>query len=69
MVTFRYKYKRESYRLKNWDYRNSGICFIIIGTKDRAYHFGNCRDEQMQWNKPGEIATKFWKGTQYISDM
>lgn len=61
MIPFRNKYKRESYRFKNWDYRNPGIYFITICTKDRAYHFGDCENGKVLWNESGEVASKFWK--------
>ena len=61
MAQYRNKYNRESYRLKNWDYRNPGIYFITICTKDRIHHFGDCTNGQMIWNAYGKIATNFWK--------
>ncbi|WP_445664219.1 hypothetical protein [Fodinibius sp. AD559] len=31
---------RKSIRLKGWDYRNPGLYFITICTKDQQHHFG-----------------------------
>jgi len=52
---------RKSIRLKGWDYRNPGLYFITICTKDRAHHFGEIRDGIMGLSVPGCLAWHFWR--------
>lgn len=44
MTLFKNKYRIESFRLKNWDYRNAGAYFITICTKNRENYFGKIVD-------------------------
>jgi REP element-mobilizing transposase RayT len=52
---------RKSIRLKGWDYRNPGLYFITICTKDRQHHFGGIRDGTMGLSVPGCLAWHFWR--------
>ncbi|MDR8390529.1 hypothetical protein NC796_05210 [Aliifodinibius sp. S!AR15-10] len=52
---------RKSIRLKGWDYRNPGLYFITICTKDRAHHFGESQDSIMGLSVPGCMAWHFWR--------
>lgn len=60
MTLYRNKYRIESARWQNWDYRNAGAYFITICTKDRLYHFGNIVDGEMQLSDAGKLAEKYW---------
>ncbi len=51
---------RKSIRLKNWDYRNSGIYFITICTKKMEHHFGEVKNGKMELSPIGAIAYIFW---------
>lgn len=52
---------RKSIRLKGWDYRNPGLYFITICTKDRQHHFGEIKDDIMGLSVPGSIAWHYWR--------
>jgi putative transposase len=54
------KYRRDSQRLNNWDYRSNGIYFISICTKYRSKDFGYVQDQQMHLNSFGEIVQHHW---------
>lgn len=60
MTLYQNKYRVESARLKNWDYRNAGAYFITICIKDRLCLFGDCRNGIMSLNEVGKIADRFW---------
>ncbi len=59
-VKFQNKYRIESTRLKNWDYRNNGAYFITICTKNRKHYFGKIIDKRMELNGIGLFANNFW---------
>lgn len=48
MTLYKNKYRIESFRLKNWDYRNAGAYFITICTQDRVHFFGEIVNGEMQ---------------------
>ena len=52
---------RKSIRLKGWDYRNPGLYFITICTKNRQHHFGKIKDGIMSLSVPGCVAWHFWR--------
>ena len=54
------KYRIESVRLKNWDYRNNGAYFITINTGNRKHFFGEIINSKMQLSPIGEYAENFW---------
>ena len=60
MSRFRNKYRIESFRLKNWDYRREGIYYITICTKNRIPYFGECVDGKMILSDAGRIAHQNW---------
>src|SRR5699024_6620314 len=60
MTLYKNKYSIESFRLKNWDYRNAGAYFITICTQDRVHFFGEIVNGEMQLNETGKIAYDFW---------
>ncbi len=51
---------RKSIRLKGWDYRNPGLYFVTICTKDRRHHFGEIRDGIMGLSVPGCVTNYYW---------
>jgi REP element-mobilizing transposase RayT len=60
MSKFQNKYRVESTRLKNWDYRNPGAYYVTICTKDRKYYFGDIIDEKMVLSPIGIIGDIMW---------
>jgi len=66
MTLFKNKYRIESFRLKNWDYRNAGAYFITICTKNRAHYFGEIADREMQLSEIGKIVENEWIKTPEI---
>ena len=59
-LKFQNKYRIESRRLKNWDYRNNGAYFITICTKNRKHFFGRIVNKEMVLNEIGLLANNFW---------
>ncbi len=61
---YKNKYRIESFRLKNWDYRNNGAYFITICTQNRKHFFGeivfDSIDKKMNLSEIGIIAENFW---------
>lgn len=60
MKKYNNKYRIESVRLKNWDYRNHGAYFITINTGNRKHFFGEIINSEMQLSPIGEYAENFW---------
>lgn len=60
MKKYNNKYRIESARLKNWDYRNNGAYFITINTGNRKHFFGEIINSEMQLSPIGEYAENFW---------
>ena len=54
------KYRDESIRLKNWDYRSPGAYFITICTKKREQYLGHIYDGKMILSDSGKIAHAIW---------
>lgn len=52
---------RKSIRLKGWDYRNPGLYFVTICTKDREHHFGEIKDGVIGLSVPGCLAWHYWR--------
>jgi putative transposase len=52
---------RRSIRLKGYDYRQAGMYFFTICTKDRAYLFGEVVDGEMRLNEKGQIVADTWQ--------
>jgi len=57
---YKNKYRIDSARLKNWDYRLSGAYFITICTADREHFFGDIENGEMKLSNLGVIADIFW---------
>lgn len=63
---FRNKYRVDTTRKTNWDYRRPGAYFITICTKNRVHCFGKIVkkhplfDAEMQLSELGKLAEKFW---------
>ena len=53
---------RKKIRLQSWDYRNQGIYFITILTKDRFHYFGEIQDGMSILSRQGKIAAECWFG-------
>jgi len=54
------KHHRQSIRLKEYDYKQSGAYFVTVCTQNRACLFGAVADGEMQLNNPGQIAKTAW---------
>jgi REP element-mobilizing transposase RayT len=52
---------RQSIRLKNYDYSQNGMYFVTICTQDWKYLFGKVVDGNMNLNRYGKIAKKYWQ--------
>ncbi len=59
-------YNRQSIRLKEYDYSQSGAYFITICTKNRECLFGAIKNGEMTLNKLGKIAYNELKKTSEI---
>ncbi|MGB0870738.1 MAG: transposase [Flavobacteriales bacterium] len=57
---FKNKYRIKSIRLPHWDYRNNGMYFITICTKNRLYFFGNVKNGHVHLNEIGKLAYQYW---------
>ncbi len=54
------KYHRQSIRLKNYDYSQSGAYFVTICTQNRLCHFGCIENGIPELNDAGKIIQKIW---------
>ena len=54
------KYRIESARLQNWDYRREGAYFITICTQNRKHYFGKIKNGKMEFSNIGIIADILW---------
>ena len=52
--------KRQSIRLKNYDYSKSGLYFVTICTENRECLFGDIIDGKMVLNNAGNMIEKMW---------
>jgi len=63
---FQNKYRTESMRLPNWDYRSNADYFVTICTKDRKCLFGDIsmdyhtKQKTMRLSKIGGFANDYW---------
>lgn len=53
--------RKNSLRLKNYDYSNAGAYFVTLCTKNRLSIFGVLRGESVELNNSGIILEKQWK--------
>ncbi len=60
MAKFKNKYRIESIRRKDWDYRWNSAYFITICTANRENFFGVVVDGEMVLNELGKLAEKYW---------
>ena len=58
---YKNKYRIESTRLKNWDYRWNGAYFVTICTFKKQCFFGEIHDNTMVLNDIGKWAQQFWQ--------
>lgn len=63
-----HKQKRQSIRLKGYDYSQPGYYFITICAADKCCLFGNIIRSQMIMNKYGQIARREWIRTENLRD-
>jgi len=54
------KYRIESARLQNWDYRREGAYFITICTQNHKHYFGKIKNGKMEFSNIGIIADILW---------
>jgi putative transposase len=57
---FQNKFRNETTRLQNWDYRWDGSYFITICTKNREHFFGEISNGKMNLSNIGVLADIFW---------
>ncbi len=60
---FKNKYRIESTRLRNWDYRWAGAYFITVCTKNRKCYFGDVKNGKMNLSPIGVIVRNEWLKT------
>ncbi len=60
MDKFQNKYRIQSTRLQNWDYRWAGTYFITICTQNREHYFGEIINGEMKLSSIGVIADILW---------
>lgn len=53
--------QRQSIRLKNYDYSQSGLYFVTICTQNRECLFGDVVDGKIKLNNIGLLINKYWK--------
>ncbi len=61
MSFFKEKYRVESTRKSDWDYRLPGWYFVTICTQRRICHFGSVVGSNVQLSLIGEFAENHWK--------
>ena len=64
---YKNKYLIGSKRLKNWDYRNKGVYFITINTKNRIPFFGEINNKGHFISNVGIKALQFWQRIPWYS--
>ncbi len=60
-MLFQNKFRKESARLKEWDYLNPWWYYITISTKNHCHFFGEISNGKMNSNKLGLIVEKYWE--------
>ncbi len=70
MPNYKNKYRGQTTRLKNWNYRSPAAYFITIVTKNRFPYFGEIADGQMLLSEIGNLVKTEWEKTFVIrADM
>ena len=59
-------HRRQSYRLKGWDYSQPGLYFVTICVKDRKCLFGDIVDGRMVLSNEGKIIEEEWLNTEEV---
>ena len=57
------KYRIQSTRLREWDYKNAAAYFITICTHNRQHHFGEVYNRKMHLSPIGKIVEIEWLKT------
>ena len=57
---FKNKYRIKSARLAGYDYRNEGLYFVTICTKNKFHYFGEIENGNLLLNEIGLIAHNYW---------
>ncbi len=57
---FKNTYRIKSARLAGYDYRNEGLYFVTICTKNKFHYFGEIENGNLLLNDIGLLAQKFW---------
>lgn len=57
---FQNKYRIDTFRLQNWDYRWPASYFVTICTKNREHYFGEVKNGKMILSPTGVIADILW---------
>jgi len=60
MSLFKNKFRNETIRFQNWDYRLPGRYFVTICTREREYLFGIVKNKKMVINEYGKIVHDEW---------
>jgi putative transposase len=63
MDLFHKKYRIDSTRLKNWDYRSNALYFVTICSWQKEHLFGEIRDGEMLLIEIGQIVEMEWSRT------
>ena len=66
MTLYKNKYRIESARCQNWDYRSNGYYFVTICTGDRICFFGEIKSGNMELSDIGLIVANEWQKTPQI---
>ncbi len=53
--------RKNSYRLKRYDYSDPGAYFVTMVTKNRVHVFGDVVDGVMKLSETGKIAESYWR--------
>lgn len=60
MTLFQNKYRIESARLKEWDYKNPWWYYVTINTKNHFPWFGKVERGKMKLNRLGKLVENIW---------
>lgn len=66
MSLYQNKYRIESTRLKEWDYKNPWWYYVTINTKNHVQWFGKIKNGKMFLSPIGEIIVLEWERTKTI---
>lgn len=66
MSLYQNKYRIESARLKEWDYKNAAWYYVTICTKNHIRWFGKVINGKMILNRIGKIVVREWRQTEAV---